>query len=339
MAGKEGTDMKRLKTAVIGCGNISGRHLKAVAASERCELAAVCDIVKEKVDASASEYGVTAFYHIDELLAWGQFDVLHICTPHYLHPEMAIAAMNAGKHVLCEKPLAITYEDALKMCECAKENGVTLGVCFQNRYNPASRYIKNLLDSGEMGRVIGLKGFVTWDRDESYYNADDWHGTLQKEGGGVVINQSIHTIDLLQWFADSDVRSVYGSVSQKRLQGKVETEDTADALIRFENGVDALFFGTLCYTENSPVFLEIACENGKITLYDDLTVYRNGQDKETITLAPPEKGKKSYWGSGHAALIADFYDAIQSGSPFAVSGESGAKAVKIVDSLYHNARH
>lgn len=330
--------MKQLKAAVVGCGNISQRHLNAISENEHATVAAVCDIIRERADSAAEQCGAKAFYAFNDMLDRGAFDVLHICTPHYLHAEMAMGAMRNGKHVLCEKPLAIHYEDALNMCQCAKENAVYLGVCFQNRYNPSSEYIRNLLKSDELGKIRALKGIVTWDRDEDYYNADDWHGTLKKEGGGVVINQAIHTLDLLQWFADADIAEVYGSISQKRLMGKVETEDTADALIKFSDGASALFYGSLCYHGNSPVFLEIKCDNGKIVMYDDIHVFRNDKETETVTFKN-ESGKKSYWGNSHKLLISDFYDSIINNKPFPVSGESGLNAVKIVDVLYKNARN
>lgn len=326
----------KLKVAVVGCGKISSRHIDAINGNDKCRLVAVCDCVKNKADEKAEKFSVKAFYDFDEMLNNCDFDVLHICTPHYLHAPMSIKAMNMGKNVLCEKPLAITYEDALEMCECAKNNGVYLGTCFQNRYNDSSQYIKKLLNSGEMGEIKGIKGFVTWDRDEEYYS-DDWHGTLLKEGGGVVINQSIHTLDLMQWLVGKDIVDVKGSISQKRLAGKVETEDTADALITFDNGCQALFYATLCYNTNSPVFVEIICEQGKIVMYDELTVYKNGEDKKVISFEQV-KGEKGYWGNSHSRLIDDYYNSIVSSTDFEVSGLSGIKAVKIVDSLYKDGR-
>ncbi len=328
--------MDKLKSAVVGCGSVSRRHFETIINNSNSELVAVCDIVPEKADKKAAEYNVKAFYDFDKMLKNAQFDVLHICTPHYLHAPMAIMAMNKGIHVLCEKPLAIFYNDAVEMCECAKKNNVYLGTCFQNRYNDSSVYIKNMLLSGEMGAVTGAKGFVTWDRDEEYYS-DDWHGTLEKEGGGVVINQSIHTLDLIQWLVGADMTDIKSSISQKRLAGKVETEDTADALITFENGVQALFYATLCYNANSPVFIEILCEKGKIVMYDDLAIIKKGEEKRTVTFEHA-KGEKGYWGNSHGRLIADFYDCIINRTPFSVDGVSGIKAVKIVDNLYKNAK-
>ena len=323
--------MNQLKVAIVGCGAVSKRHFEAVDENNNTMLVACCDIVKEKADFFAEKYNISAFYSFDEMMKNADFDVLHICTPHYLHHTMAIAAMEQGKHVFCEKPLAIHYEDALEMCNCAKKNNVYLAACFQNRYNLSSVYLKDLIKSEKLGKIIAVKGDVTWDRDEKYYS-DDWHGTLDKEGGGVIINQCIHTLDLIQWLVDDEVVSVEGSVSQKRLKGKVETEDTADALIRFADGVEALF-----YKANSSVFLEIIFENGKAVMYDDLVVTDNNNNREVIALKKSTDAK-NYWGTSHKVIIDDFYKSVVNNEPFLVNGDSGSIAVKIVDSLYKSAR-
>ena len=328
--------MKKLKVAIVGCGSVSRMHFKSVSENEHTTLVACCDIVTEKADAFAEKYSLRAFYDFDSMLSDEEFDVLHICTPHYLHHTMAIKAMEKGIHVFCEKPLAIKYDDAVKMCECAEQNNVYLAACFQNRYNLSSQYLRDLIKSEKLGKIVAVKGDVTWDRDEEYYS-DDWHGTLEKEGGGVIINQCIHTLDLIQWLVGSDVVSVDGSISQKRLKGKVETEDTADALIRFSNGVEALFYGTLCYKQNSSVFLEILFENGKAVMYDDLVVTDKNGDREVIALKK-SSDKKNYWGTSHKTIIDDFYDCVVNGEDFLVNGKSGCVAVRIVDELYKSAR-
>lgn len=328
--------MKKFRIAIAGCGNVSRRHFQAAELNDNSELTACCDIVKEKADAMAEQYNINAYYDFDKMIEQADFDILHICTPHYLHAPMAIKAMEKGKHVFCEKPLAIRYEDALKMCECAEKNNVYLASCFQNRYNNASCYLKELTESKKLGNIIGIKANVTWNRDEKYYS-DDWHGTLEKEGGGVIINQCIHTLDLIQWLVNDEVASVKGSISQKRLAGIVETEDTADALITFNNGVKALFYGSLCFNTNSPVFLEIHFENGRAVMYDELVIY-SGNEKETIDINKAT-GKHDYWGSGHGVIINDFYNCIANSTVFPVNGSSGSIAVKIVDELYKSARN
>ena len=328
--------MIKLKIAIVGCGNVSKRHFEAAFENENSLLVACCDNVPEKADKFAEKYNIKPFYSFEEMMNDADFDILHICTPHYLHAEMAITAMEKGKHVFCEKPLAIHYEDALEMCECAEKNNVYLAACFQNRYNLSSVYLKDLVKSEKLGKIVAVKANVTWDRDEEYYS-DDWHGTLEKEGGGVIINQCIHTIDLMQWLVDSEVVSVDGSVSQKRLKGKVETEDTADALIKFSNGVEALFYGTLCYKANSSVFLEILFEKGKAVMYDDLVVTDENGNREVIALKK-SKDAKNYWGTSHKIIIDDFYDCVINKKEFIVNGSSGSIAVKIVDELYKSAR-
>ena len=328
--------MEKLRTAVVGCGNVSKMHFNAISENENCILVACCDIVREKAEKIAEKYNAEPFYSFDEMLNNADFDALHICTPHYLHSRMAIAAMEKGKHVFCEKPLAIFYDDALRMCECAKQNNVYLAACFQNRYNLSSVYLKELVKSEKLGKIVAVKGNVTWDRDEEYYS-DDWHGTLEKEGGGVIINQCIHTLDLIQWLVDDEVVSVDGSISQKRLKGKVETEDTADALIKFRNGTEALFYGTLCYKSNSAVFLEILFEKGKAVMYDDIVVTDEKGNREVVEL-DKLTGAKNYWGSSHKIIINDFYDCIINEKDFSVDGKSGSVAVKIVDELYKSAR-
>lgn len=328
--------MDKLKIAIVGCGNVSKRHFEAAFENENSILVACCDNVPEKADAIAEKYNIKPFYSFDEMMNDADFDILHICTPHFLHAQMAITAMEKGKHVFCEKPLAIHYEDAVRMCDCAKQNNVYLAACFQNRYNLSSQYLKDLVKSEKLGKIVAVKGNVTWDRDEEYYS-DDWHGTLKKEGGGVIINQCIHTLDLIQWLVDSSVVSVDGSISQKRLKGKVETEDTADALIKFSNGAEALFYGTLCYRDNSSVFLEILFEKGRAVMYDELVIIDENDNREVIALKK-SKGEKNYWGTSHKVIIDDFYDCIINKKEFLVNGESGSIAVKIVDELYKSAR-
>ncbi len=328
--------MNKLKAALVGCGNVAQVHLKSIAENDKAELVSVCDIVKSKADKESEKYSCRGYYDFDEMIEKEKIDVLHITTPHYLHPQMAIKAMKKGVNVLTEKPMAIEYSDALKMCETAEKNNVHLGVCFQNRYNSTSVFIKEKIESGEAGKLIGMRGIVNWRRDKDYFS-DPWHGTLDKEGGGVVINQSIHTIDLMQWLASSDVKKVSGSVSTKRLYDTIETEDTADAYIEFENGVSALFFGSLNYVYNAPVFLEVVCENMRFVLEDELNVYYKDGHKDVITFEKG-KGRKDYWGINHAKLIDEFYNSVINGRPFFIDGREGAKAVKIVDMLYKSAR-
>lgn len=329
--------MDKLRTCIVGNGNISRVHIESLLKNENTKIVGVCDIIKERADSAAEKTGTRAFYDFDEMLNWGDFDVLHICTPHYLHAPMAVKAMNAGKHVLIEKPLAMTYSDAVKTGETAKKNGVYLGVCYQNRYNPSSVKIKEIIDSKELGTVTGIKGSVAWNRDMTYYSRDNWHGTLKYEGGGVLINQAIHTLDLITWLCPGNPVKTVGSVSQKRLKGLVETEDTADALITFDSGVNALFYASLCYSSDSPVEIQIDCEKGRILFNGDVFVFRDSQPTEIIPFRI-KKGEKAYWGDGHTLLINDFYNSIINNIPFKVDGKEGLNALKIISDIYAQNR-
>lgn len=329
--------MKKLNVAIIGCGNVSKCHFDAIAENENAKLIATCDIIKEKADKYAVLYNAKAYKIYDELLENEKLDVVHICLPHYLHCPVAIKAMEKGINVFTEKPIAITYDDAQKMVASANSNNVKLGVCFQNRYNTASVIIKDIIDSGELGKVLSLKGMVTWDRDEDYYKQDNWHGTLKYEGGGVMINQAIHTLDLINWFSGSSMEDIKASASQKRLMGKVETEDTADALITYKNGVTALFYATLCNKANSPVFIEVCLEKGRVVLYDELTVYYDNGTKKVIDLEKAS-GKKAYWGLSHKLIIDDFYNSIINNCEFAINGQEALKTMEIIDTFYKKSR-
>lgn len=330
--------MKELRAAIIGCGLISKNHLKALNNVEHAVCAAVCDIVREKAEAAAKQYEVPGIYtDYRKMLNDPDIDVVHICTPHHLHAQMAVDALLAGKHVLCEKPMALSKEDAKRIMEARDKSGRNLGICFQNRYNEASVYMKKLLESGELGEITGARGQVTWNRKPEYYTQSSWRGKWATEGGGVLINQAIHTFDLLQWLT-CPVKTVEASISTKRLKEAIEVEDTVDVLMTGENGQRMLFYASNCYVKNAPVELEIICENGSIKMVgNEVVTEKNGQ----ITKKDYSSGTvlgKDYWGSGHGFLIDDFYQCIQTGKAFPVSGEEAVVSVRLLEAVYRSAK-
>ena len=326
--------MDKIRAAVVGCGNISRSHFSAIEKNENIVLACVCDNQSDRADDAAKKYGCKAFYSFDEMLNWGEFDVIHICTPHYLHSEMAIKGLNAGKNVLSEKPMAMNLAEATAIYEAAKKSSGQYGVCFQNRYNPSSQKMKEVLDSGKLGKILGGKGIVCWDRDENYYLADEWRGKKKTEGGGVLINQSIHTLDLLLWMINSSVTDVKSSISTKRLADFIEVEDTADMLLSFSDGQRAVFYATICGVGNDPVCLDIICENGKMRLGEKLII-TNPDDTQEIYDIDRISGTKSYWGTGHNALISDFYDCIKTDRHFEIDENEGIKTISVLDKIYN----
>lgn len=327
--------LKKLKAAVIGCGTISERHLESIL-SAGAELVSVVDIDENKAREKAEKYGCRFYVDYHEMLMDPQIDVVHILTPHYLHAQMAIDSMKSGKHVLTEKPMAITTEDAQRMIDVSGRTGRRLGVCFQNRYNPTSLKAREFLTSGKAGNILGAKAWVTWHRDEAYYAQGGWRGTWEKEGGGVLINQSIHTLDLLQWFM-GDMDRLKGSCYTSLLEKTIEVEDTACAVIQFKNGASGLFFASVCYPENSPVGIEIVLSDAVVRLEGDLTIAWNDGRTERYSDKDLNLGEKSYWGLSHKRLISDFYNKLLSGGHFELDGSEGIKALKIVKAIHRSS--
>ena len=205
--------MKTYNTAVIGCGMISKNHFKALKNVQNARCVLACDNKPQRARAAMELYGVPAMEtDYRKVLENPDIDAVHICLPHYLHAAVAIEALEHGKHVLCEKPMALDPADAEAMIRARDKSGKQLGICLQNRYNESSRYMKELMDSGRMGRVIGGRGAVVWNRNPDYYTGSDWRGTLDKEGGSALENQAVHTFDLLQWLT-VPVRTLEASCS------------------------------------------------------------------------------------------------------------------------------
>jgi predicted dehydrogenase len=330
--------MNKLGVAIIGCGAIFPLHAKAVSAMENVDLLKVIDIDIDKAKRAGIEYACDATDDYREILNDDRIHVVHLCTPHYLHAEMAVDLLRAGKHVLTEKPIAADLPSAIRMLEAAEQSSGQLGVVFQNRYNDTSVYIKKTIDTGDLGKLLCMKGVVTWHRTESYYKDSNWRGRWSTEGGGVLINQTIHTLDLLQWYG-GEIRSVKGNISTDVLDGVIEVEDTAHACIDFTNNVRGLFYGTNAYLKDSPVELELVFEEGTLNLRRDyLYLWKDG--KESLVCEPalsPTKGK-SYWGTGHKRLIEDFYEHIFSGRKFWLDGSEGIKALKLVKDIYSSSQ-
>lgn len=326
-----------MKVAVIGCGSVSKMHFKALHENPDIEIVAVADIKPERADAKALEFGAKAYYDFDELTENEQLDSIHICTPHYLHTPMAVKALEKGINVLLEKPCSVSLEEVEVLRNAQNKSGKQLGVCFQNRYNACVQEAKKIIGSGEMGRVKSVKAFVTWKRNEDYYS-DDWHGTLDKECGGVLINQSIHTMDLVQYLGGR-CKNVTAHVSNDHLKGIIEVEDTASALLELENGATAIFYATLAYAENSEVFIEISLENGKLRIEGEklFTTDKDGKTTEVTSKPDVVYHGQHYWGSGHSVLINDYYYCLKSGEKFEIDALEGGRAAQIVAACYKSS--
>ncbi|MFK0006426.1 Gfo/Idh/MocA family protein [Paenarthrobacter sp. NPDC090520] len=319
--------------AVIGCGDVSSVHFAALATLADAELVAVCDTNPERLEAAAAAHGVPGYASHLDLLEKVRPDVVHICTPHHLHASIAADCLEAGVSVIVEKPLAHTLEEGRRLIEVAERSTAKIAVCFQNRYNATSQAMRELLDGGTLGRVLGASATVMWHRSGDYYRDRPWRGTWAGGGGGLMMNQAIHTVDLLQWLV-GDVAKVEGRASTRALAGVIEVEDTAEFVAEHENGARSVFFATLANAVNAPVTLDIVTENATLSLRGELTVtYADGR-VDVIPERALESGGRAYWGVSHELLIRDFYARLNHPEPFWISPAEAAKSLRIVKDVY-----
>ena len=325
--------MEKLGVGVIGCGMISGNHFHALEKLENVALRAVCDIDEEKLQKAMEAQHVDGCADWRDLISRDDIDAVHICVPHHLHAEISIAALRAGKHVLCEKPMGVSLREARAMEAAALESGKTLTVCFQNRYNGASKRMKEVIGSGALGKILGGSAFVTWNRAEPYYQNSPWRGKWETEGGSVLINQAVHTLDLLRWLA-GDLQLRDCTMSAKRLAETIETEDTCDMLLTDSAGGRFLFYASNCGANNLPVQMHLLFEQGEMHL-----------DGARLTIKGPEGTAfedyttalavgKDYWGSGHGPFIEDFYRRIQAGQPPFITPADALETTRLLEEAY-----
>ena len=310
-----------MKAAVVGYGVIGKHHVNIL--SDMGILSAVCDV---DTDTLQGLEGVELYSDYIEMLDSHRPDVVHICTPHYLHAEMIIEALGRDINVLCEKPVCIREEDIPRILDAEKRSKAILGVCHQNRYNSANRYVKEYLSD----KVIqGGVGQVSWNRGEDYYSSAAWRGRWDTEGGGVLINQALHTLDLMQWFCGMP-DSLSANISNLTLQGKIEVEDTA--VICAKGNTDFNFYASNGSPSGMPVEITVKASKKIVKLIGNRAII----DGAPIDLEA-EKGivaSKSCYGFGHAPLFEDFYSCLREGRHFPIDGAEAVKVIKIILAAY-----
>lgn len=299
-----------IRVGIVGCGSIARTHVWALQQMENVELVAFADVILERAihfsDAFTNQ-NAGVYGSLTEMLEEAKLHVLHICTPHHLHVPMAIEAMNCGVSVFSEKPPAINLEQFSKLRQVSIDTNGTLGFCFQNRYNKEVIKTDEIIQSGRLGTVIGARAFVTWRRDEGYY-ISDWKGKIALEGGGVLINQAIHTLDLMLRYLGEPM-TVSATLTNHHLNDVIEVEDTVEAWMTFSNGARGCLYATTAYATDAPVILELQCERGSITWMDHTVMVRESECEPQYYSFEESVGVgKSYWGNGHLACIQDFYN-------------------------------
>lgn len=337
--------MEPLRIAVLGCGRISVVYRQAfenIGNEIQVVLAVDKDLCRAEAFAEAFD-GCTASDEtcpqaVAHLLREHQVDLVHILLPHHLHCVYAVQALKTGIHVLTEKPIAITMEDAAAMERAGCESGKQLGVIFQNRYIDGVQKVRDLLQTGALGKLKGVSSTLTWHRPPSYY-ACDWKGRWETEGGGVVIDQAIHSIDMVRYMTGLEAVQIQGHID-RRVLTQIEVEDVADAAITLENGVVYSFFACNYYATNSPIRIELCCEKATALLtYDTMEIFWNDGPVERIVPSQisAAAGEK-YWGYFHELQLRQCYQALRENRPMPWSAKDASRTLQIVLGIYESSR-
>lgn len=337
--------------ALVGCGRISFKHIEAYLNNvDKIDLIAVCDPVEDKMDARIMDYkntfpaaNVKKFTDYRKMLEECKPELVDIATESGKHCSIAVDCLNAGCHVNCEKPMALSVSDAQLMIDTAKKNNKILAVDFQNRFNAPVKMARAALEAGRFGKLMHGSVQVRWNRNESYYAEAPWRGTWEQDGG-TLMNQCTHGIDLLQWMMGEDAVRVQAVT--RRFMRPIEAEDFGAALVEFRSGAVGIIEGTAdVYPKNLDETLSLFGTKGTVVIgglaVNKLKTWRFADsetvgDTEDVVLNPSEKDPPTVYGFGHSAHIADVVEAIEKGTQPLVTGERAKKALEIILAIYES---
>ena len=319
-----------MKVAIIGLGSVSSSHIGAILCNGQ-EIVALCDIDYERCLKANETYLLNAkcYTNYKEMLDSETLDCVHVCTPHYLHAEMAVYALSKNVNAFVEKPVAITSEQLDEIEKALKNSSATLGVCQQNRYNESTKYLLDFIKDKE---VISSCGHLAWCRDKEYYASGKWRGKWATEGGGVMINQALHTLDLLALFTGIP-DFVTARISNDSLKGVIEVEDTAYGLFECSSGAKFTISATNASNYTFPVQIMLATKE-HVAVLDGENLFINGVKIDVKRTEVP-LGKEC-WGAGHTIIIRDFYNKLKSREKFDVDFYEAKKVVKLILAMYES---
>lgn len=335
--------MEKIRFGLIGCGRIGNRHAKHI--KNNGELKAVCDVVEDKADTLGEEYETNVYYSLEEMLEKerNNVDVFAVCTPNGLHAKHSIEALNAGYHVLCEKPMGLSVQECGEMIKASEKNNKRLFAVKQNRFNPPVVAVKEAIENGKFGKILSVQLSCFWNRNEDYY-ANSWKGSRDLDGG-TLYTQFSHFIDLLYWIV-GDIKNVYGYSRNSMHQGIIDFEDSGVVVLEFYN--DAI--GTINYTVNSygknmEGSLTIFGENGTVKIggqYLNELEYQNIKDFEfkDLPVGNTANNYGTYQGSmsNHDKIYENLVDVMQNNAAISTSAFEGLKTVEIIDKIYTKIR-
>lgn len=326
--------MNSLRIGIIGCGRISVMHFEAACDLEEATLVACADIKIERANEKAEKYGITPYGDYKEMIDKENLDAVHLCLPHYLHSKVAIYAMQHGLDVITEKPMDVGMESAERAIAVSKETGRKFGVISQCRYNDSAQLVKRAVQSGKLGKILSARSTLTWKRNDDYYSQSDWKGTWDKEGGGVVIDQAIHSIDLVRWVIDEEIEKVTCHMANRNHRS-VDVEDTAEGFVTFKNGTVYGFWCMNNYACDEPIEIRLHCEKGKVVFgYNEALIQYKDGTVEEIKKAPQTFKGKDYWGNWHVRQLSNFYRACLGLEPLEIDGAEALKTHRLICEIY-----
>lgn len=359
------TEAPPVRFGIVGCGAIGPTHAGALKQLPGlAELVAVADVLPERAKKVADQFGVPKIYrHSDEMLADASIDAVIFATPSGQHAPSAVQAMRAGKHVIVEKPMDVSLEACDRMIAAEQETGKKLAIISQHRWDLASAYVREAIDAGRLGKIILADAQIKWWRTQAYYDSGDWRGTWAMDGGGALMNQGVHTVDLLQWLA-GPVKKVFARCITGGHE-RIEVEDTAVATLQFASGaVGTIIASTACY-DGEPARLSIYGTEGSAVIEGDrlknfhlkdgtkvtsetaslhaVSVARGGTASvkdETATRLSESAAKDpgAVWGDAHREQIRDFITAIHTNGRPLIHGREGRKPIEIIRAVYESAQ-
>lgn len=328
------------RVALVGCGRISAKHFEAISDIDQLELVAVCDAHRERSEAASHANGVPGYVDYSEMLEHAECEIVAVTTPSGLHPEHGIMAARAGRHIVCEKPMAITLKAADELVAACDRAGVHLFVVKQNRLNPTIQLLKKALDKGRFGRIYLANATVRWSRPQAYYDQAKWRGTWEFDGGALM-NQASHYIDLIQWLVGPVDRVMAKTATLGR---SIEAEDTGVAVLSFRNGaLGVLEVTMLTYPKNMEGSLTILGETGSVKIggtavnrieHWEFSTY-DDDDKlvEAANTTPP-----NVYGFGHEAYYRNVVSVLEGEAEPDTDGRSGRKSLELILGAYQSAR-
>ncbi|HOB91519.1 MAG: Gfo/Idh/MocA family oxidoreductase [Bacillota bacterium] len=339
--------MKKYRFGIIGCGVIYQVHARAINALEDAELVAIADVVEEKArDAALNRsYGANPDIYTDyrKMLERDDIDIVSICTPSGMHADMACDCMEAGKHVIVEKPMDVTLKACDKFIETWKRTGKYATVISQHRFSEDVQRLKKAIDEGWFGKIALIDSYTKWYRSHEYYKSGDWRATWELDGGGALMNQSVHYVDLMQWMV-GDVESLYGNCAN--VWHDIVVEDTAVATIRFKDGTIGSLEGTTAANPGLKQELHVMGEFGTVSIVESRIkvwkfVNRDTEIEQAVSTQDGSGGSSdpaSINRDLHTRQYRDFLDAINAGTSPLITPVEARKPVEIILAVYESSR-